>query len=88
MAPRRDLRQERLDAVKARVQGSTTAHEAAPTEVGDVEARRDHPRATTGEPAPISETLRELNQLRLEGVVTDEQFKIRKAALFERASLP
>jgi hypothetical protein len=87
-APRRDLRKERFDSVMARIQDSTTAPEAPTTEAGDVEARHGHPQSTTDEPTPISESLRELNQYRLEGIITDEEFKARKAALFGRASRP
>jgi hypothetical protein len=72
----------------ARIQDSTTAPEAPTTEAGDVEARHGHPQSTTDEPTPISESLRELNQYRLEGIITDEEFKARKAALFGRASRP
>jgi hypothetical protein len=86
MVPRRDLRQERFDSVMALIQDSTTAQDAPTSEAGDVEARHGHPQSTTGEPTPISETLQELNQHRLEGIITDEEFKTRKAAIFQRAS--
>ena len=72
----------------ARLQGSTAAQKAPIADVGDVEARHSRPVSATVDLTPIAETLRELNQNRREGIITDKEFKTRKAELFERASRP
>lgn len=83
---RPDPRKERLDSVMARLRGSTTAPEAPTTDAGDAEAHPGHPRSATVDLTPIAETLRDLNQQRLEGIITDEEFNTRKAEIFGRAS--
>jgi hypothetical protein len=87
-APPRDLRKERFDSVMARLQGSPTEQDGPTADVGDLEASRGRRRPPTVDLTPIAARLRDLNQRRLEGTITEEEFKTRKAELFERAPRP
>jgi hypothetical protein len=84
---RRDPRAQRLQSVKARLGPPAPAPERPTTGSGSVEPPPPaDPASTAVDLTPIGQALRELNEERVEGTITDEEFNARKAAIFARAS--
>lgn len=82
---RRDPRKERRDSVVARLEPPVHAPRRPTTGPGAVEPPPRKPAPASIDLTPIGDALRELNEQRLDGTVTDEEFNRRKAEIFERA---
>lgn len=92
-APHRDARHAKFDSLMARLERRSISEPGAPSgPTIDVRNPSDGPMAVGSDratPAPpdrssVRDALRALNQRRLEGAISEDEFKARKADLFER----